>query len=124
MNVVDDSAWLESFADGPCAEMFAKPSAAARSLIVPPRSTGEVFKRIHQQRADQDALRAVAVMEQGRVVDPERAAALAAARLSTDPGSGMLTASGSRPSGENHASLWTQDTDFEGLTGMRYRRKR
>src|SRR5207248_3203968 len=81
MNVVDSSAWLEYFADGPNAGEFAKPIEATRSLIVPTLSLFEVFKRIAQQRGDDEALRGVAVMEQGRVVDLDRATALAAARI-------------------------------------------
>ena len=84
MNVVDSSAWLEYFADGPNAGEFAKPIETTRSLIVPTLSLFEVFKRIAQQRGDDEALRSVAVMEQGKVVDLDRATALAAARLSID----------------------------------------
>jgi len=72
MNVVDSSAWLEYFADGPNAEIFAKPIEATRSLLVPSLSLFEVFKRVSQQRDEDDALRAVAVMEQGRVIDLDR----------------------------------------------------
>jgi toxin FitB len=82
MNVVDSSAWLEYLADGPNAAIFAKPIEATRSLIVPTLSIFEVFKRVCQQRNEDEALRAVAVMEQGRVVDLDRATALEAARLS------------------------------------------
>ena len=69
MNLVDSSAWLEYLADGPNAAIFAKPIEATRSLIVPTLALFEVFKRVSQQRNEDDALRAVAVMEQGRVVD-------------------------------------------------------
>src|SRR6266436_154251 len=82
MNVVDSSAWLEYFADGPNAGEFARPIETTRSLIVPTLSLFEVFKRIAQQRSDDEALRGVAVMEQGKVVDLDRATALAAARSS------------------------------------------
>jgi len=73
MNVVEPSAWLEYLADRPNAEIFAKPIEATRSLIVPTLALFEVFKRVSQQRNEDDALRAVAVMEQGRVVDLDRA---------------------------------------------------
>ena len=82
MNVVDSSAWLEYFADGPNAAAFAKPIESPATLLVPTLSLFEVFKRICQQRDEEAALRAVAMMEQGRVVDLDRATALEAARLS------------------------------------------
>jgi hypothetical protein len=44
----------------------------------------EVFKRVLQQRDEGDALRAVAVMQQGSVVDLDVRLALSAARLSLD----------------------------------------
>ena len=86
MNVVDSSAWLEYLADGPNAAVFAKPIEATRSLIVPTLSIFEVFKRVSQQRNEDEALRAVAVMEQARVVDLDRATALEAARLARAAG--------------------------------------
>jgi hypothetical protein len=78
MNVVDSSAWLEYFADGANAAVFAKPIEATRSLVVPSLSLYEVFKRVAQQRGEDEALRAIAVMEQGTVVDLDRATALEA----------------------------------------------
>ena len=75
MNVVDSSGWLEYFADGPNAAIFAKPIEATRSLVVPTLSLFEVFRRVTQQRSEDDALRAIAVMEQGKVVDLDRATA-------------------------------------------------
>ena len=69
MNVVDSSAWLEYFANGSNASYFAGPIEAIDELIVPSLTIYEVFKRVLQQRDDGDALRAVAVMQQGSVVD-------------------------------------------------------
>lgn len=119
-NVVDSSAWLEYFADGPNAAEFARPIEAARSLIVPTLSIFEVFKRIAQQRSDDEALRAVAVMEQGKVVDLDRATALAAARLSIDHGIALADSVMLATAHRNGAILWTQDADFEGLPGARF----
>lgn len=124
MNVVDSSAWLEYFADGPNAGVFAKPIEATRSLLVPSLSIFEVFKRVCQQRDEDVALRAIAVMEQGTVVDLDRATALEAARLSIEhrlalAGSVMLATAQ-----RHRATLWTQDADFEGLPGARYFSKR
>ena len=63
MNVVDSSAWLEYFADGPNASAFAKPIEAVQELVVPTLSLFEVFKRVASQRGEEDALRAIAHME-------------------------------------------------------------
>ena len=124
MNVVDSSGWLEYFADGPNAAAFAKPIEATRSLLVPTLSLFEVFKRVAQHRSEDDALRAIAVMEQGRVVDLDRATALEAARLSIEHGIAMADSVMLATAYRHHATLWTQDSDFEGLQGARYFAKR
>jgi toxin FitB len=120
MNVVDSSGWLEYFADGPNAAVFAKPIEATRSLLVPTLSLFEVFKRVSQQRSEDDALRAIAVMEQGRVVDLDRATALEAARLSIQHGIAVADSVMLATAYRHHATLWTQDSDFEGVQGARY----
>jgi toxin FitB len=124
MNVVDSSAWLEYFADGPNAGEFAKAIETTRSLLVPTLSIFEVFRRIAQQRGDDDALRAIAVMEQGRVVDLDRATALTAARLSIDHRLAMADSIMLATAQRSGAILWTQDADFRGLPGARFFAKR
>ncbi len=69
MNVVDSSRWLEYLADGPNADFFAKPITATAELVVPTLSLYEVCKRVMQQRGEGDALQAVALMQQGTVVE-------------------------------------------------------
>jgi len=120
MNVVDSSAWLEYFADGPNASVFAKPIEASRSLLVPTLSLYEVFKRVSQQRNEDQALRAIAVMEQGRVIDLDRATALEAARLSIQHRIAMADSIMLATAQRHRATLWTQDADFDGLPGTRY----
>lgn len=123
MNVVDSSGWLEYFADAPNARVFAKPIEARASLIVPSLSLYEVFKRILQQRGEDLALQAIAVMEQGRIIDLDRSLALAAAQLSNElrlPLADSVMLATARRTG---ATLWTQDGDFESIPGVRYFRK-
>ncbi|HLF95727.1 MAG TPA: type II toxin-antitoxin system VapC family toxin [Methylococcaceae bacterium] len=123
MNVVDSCGWLEYFADGRNADFFAPAIEDTASLIVPVISLFEVFKRILQQRSENDALRAVAVMQQGRVAALNEALALSATRLSFDlrlPMADSLILTTARAHG---ATLWTQDEDFEGIAAVRYVRK-
>ena len=124
MNVVDSSGWLEYLADGPNAAVFAKPIEAIRSLLVPTMSLFEVFKRVTQQRSEDDALRAIAVMEQGKVVDLDRATALEAARLSIEHGIAMADSVMLATAYRHRATLWTQDSDFDRLPGVKYYAKR
>jgi hypothetical protein len=50
-------------ADGPNADFFAKPIVATADLLVPTLSLYEVFKRVLQQRDEDAALQAVALMQ-------------------------------------------------------------
>ncbi|NGX15830.1 type II toxin-antitoxin system VapC family toxin [Wenzhouxiangella sp. XN24] len=120
MNVVDSSAWLEYFADGPNAEHFASAIEDTAALLVPAITLLEVFKRISQQRDEATALKYVAVMQQGRVVDLDAALALRAAALGLrhklPPADSIIYATAQSLS----AVVWTQDADFETLDGVRY----
>lgn len=120
MNVVDSFAWLEYFADGPNAAAFARPIESPASLLVPTLSLFEVFKRVCQQCDEEAALRAVAVMEQGRVVDLDRVTALEAARLSLAHGIAMADSVMLATARRGKATLWTQDADLDGIRGVKY----
>jgi predicted nucleic acid-binding protein len=120
MNVVDSCGWLEYFANGANADFFASAVEDAASLIVPAISLFEVFKRVLQQRSENDALQAVAIMQQGQVVAVDETLALAAAKLSFDlklPMADSLILATARA---HAATLWTQDDDFEGIPGVQY----
>jgi predicted nucleic acid-binding protein len=121
MNVVDSSAWLEYFAAGPNGVFFAPAIEETEKLIVPSITLYEVFKRVLQQRSEHEALQAVSGMQQGRVVDLDAAIALDAARLSVASRLPMADSIILATSRAFNATLWTQDTDFEGLAGVRFR---
>lgn len=123
MNVVDSSAWLEYFADGPNATAFAPPIQATAELVVPSITLLEVFKRVYLQRGEGPALQAVALMQQGQVVDLDGPLALAAAKLSADSKLPLADSVVLATARRFEATLWTQDADFEGLEGVRYRAK-
>ena len=121
MNVVDSSGWLEYFASGPNGAFFAPALEETSDLIVPSLSLYEVFKRVLQQRGENDALHAIAGMQQGRVVDLDAAIALSAARLSVTLQLPMADSIILATSQACNATLWTQDADFEGIPGVRFR---
>ena len=114
MNVVDSSAWLEYFADGPNASFFAEPIEDVEALVVPTLSLFEVFKRVLQQRDESTALEAAAVMQQGTIVNLEATIALNAARLSAELGLPLADSVILATARQYGAELWTQDADFEG----------
>lgn len=124
MNVVDSCAWLEYFANGPNAGFFAPAIEKTSELLVPSLTLFEVFKRVLQQRDEGVALQAVAVMQQGTVIDLDAPLALTAARLSTEhhlPMADSVILATARDLG---AVLWTQDADFKAMPGVEYRKRR
>jgi len=121
VNVVDSSAWLEYFANGPNAGAFASAIQATEELVVPSITLLEVFKRVYQQRGEGPALQAVALMQQGAVVDLDAPLALTAARISADGKLALADSVVLATARRFDATLWTQDADLEGLPGVRYR---
>lgn len=123
MNVVDSSGWLEYFANDKNSDFFAPIIEDTPNLIVSTINIYEVFKRILQQRDENDALQAAAVMQQALVVDVTAAVSLLAAGISYKmklPMADSLTLATAK---SMNAILWTQDSDFIGITDVRYSKK-
>ncbi len=124
MNVVDSSGWLEYFADGRNADFFAPAIEDVSQLVVPSICVFEVFKRVFQQRNEAAAIQAAALMEQGRVVPLDTPLAMSAAKTSVAlklPLADSIVLTTARL---HQAVLWTQDADFEGMVGVKFRRKK
>lgn len=126
MNIVDSSAWLEYFADGPNAEHFAGAIENTAALVVPSITLLEVFRRIAQQRDEALALKYIAVMQQGEVIDLDPAIALRAAAVSLRHRLPLADSIIYATAQTVQGIVWTQDADFKDLDGVRFwpRRKR
>ncbi len=122
MNVVDSSAWLEYFAAGPNAVFFSMPIENTNDLIVPTLCLYEVFKRITQQRSENEALQAVAVMQQARIADLDPPIALSAARISIDHQLPMADSVILATARMSSAVLWTQDSHFEKMPNVKFKK--
>ena len=120
MNLVDSSAWLEYLADGPGAQFFEPVITRTQDLLVPVICLYEVFKRILQQRDEHSALRVVALMQQGRVVDLDSNIALRAAKQSIEYKLPMADAIILATAQAFEAVIWTQDADFKNIEGVKY----
>ena len=120
MNVVDSSGWLEYLAEEPNADFFAPAIENTAELIVPSISIYEVFKRVSQQREEHEALKATALMMQGRVINLDISLALSAAKISMTlslPMADSVILATARAFG---ATLWTQDEHFKDIEGVCY----
>jgi toxin FitB len=120
VNLVDSSAWLEYFADGPNAGEFAAAVENVEGLVVPTIVLFEVFKLVAQQRGDGPASQVVAAMQQGSVVDLTAELALEAARESLALRLALADSIILTTARQLGATLWTQDADFEGMDGVVY----
>lgn len=120
MNVVDSSAWLEYFADGPLASEFRQPILETGKLVVPSIVLYEVAKRIMQQRDERTALEVVAQMGVGKVVPLDVPLALEAARLGYRHKLPLADSVIYATAQQAGATLWTMDSHFRDLPGVRY----
>ena len=120
LHLVDSSGWLEYFSEGPNAGRFAEPLSDPARLVVPTISLYEVFRVVLRARGEDDALRAVVLMQQGREVPLSSVLALEAALLAHEMRLAMADAVILATARATGATLWTQDVDFEGIAGVRY----
>ncbi len=124
MNLVDSCGWLGYFADTPNADFYAPAIEDVQNLVVPTICILEVFRKVVQQRNEDAALRAIALMHQGLIADLTSSIALDAAKI------GMqfklpLVDSVILATGRMYAAvIWTQDEDFKSIKGVRYIEKR
>jgi len=120
MNLVDSSGWLEYFADGPNASFFAEAVEDPEELIVPTVCIYEVFKVVSRQRGESAALQAVALMRQGAIVDFTESIAILAAVLSLEQALPMADSIILATARVHQSTIWTQDSDFEGLEEVKF----
>jgi toxin FitB len=122
MNIVDSSGWLEYLAAGANAECFSKPIEDTKELLVPSISIYEVFKRVVQQKSENEALQVIALMQQGQVVNLDPSIAISAARVSIQHQMPMADAIMLATARNGKATLWTQDSHFEGIRNVNYKK--
>jgi len=120
VNVVDSSGWLEYFVNGPGADHFAPAIEDLDALLVPEICMLEVARVVFRERGEHAALQALALMEQGQVVGLDFSLMLQAAFLGQvhklPLADSVVLATGR----QRDAIVWTQDTDFEGLEGVKF----
>lgn len=121
MNLVDSSAWLEYFADGPNAGFFAPAIERTRDLLVPTIVVFEVYRRVLQQRNERAALEAISVLQHGQLIELTASLAIAAARISHHEKLPMADSIILATARAQNATIWTQDSDFKEMDRVKYR---
>jgi predicted nucleic acid-binding protein len=100
---------------------FSGPIEETSELIVPSLTIYEVFKRVLQQRDEGDALAPWPSCNKEQSSISTYGSRLAAARLSLDTRLPMADSVVLATARQHDATVWTQDADFEQLSGVRYR---
>jgi len=124
LNVVDSSAWLAYLADEAGAEHFSTAIEDTDHLVVPVVCILEVFKIVARQRGDGDALQAVALMQQAKVIDLDANLALIAGKAAIDHNLPLADSMVYATAMLVEGVVWTQDDDLEDLPDVRYYPKR
>ncbi|MEX2295733.1 MAG: type II toxin-antitoxin system VapC family toxin [Gemmatimonadota bacterium] len=124
MNVVDSSGWIEYLSGGSNAAFFRKPIESTEPLVVPSLSLFEVYRHMLRHVGREEALNVVAALRSGTVVDLDDRLALEAAELSVETKLALADSIILATARAHDAELWTQDSDFEGLEGVRYRARK
>ena len=115
-NVVDSSGWLEYFEGSDRAGLFAPAIENTARLIVPVISIYEVFKRFRVKRTQDDAEQAAELMQRALVADVDLTLVLSAAANGLPLADSLIYATALA----RGATLWTQDSHFEGLPSVKY----
>ncbi len=124
MNIVDSSGWLAYFADEPNAKLFQTPLKDTASLVVPSITIYEVFKVVLRETSENEALQAAAAMQKGTVVDLTVTLAIAASKISLEHGLTMADSVIIATAKAFDAVIWTQDSDFKNIAGVKYFQKK
>lgn len=121
MIVLDSSAWIEIFRDGPNCTVFRDAVAGSDGVLLPTISVFEIVKRMLRETDDAVVADIAGTLQQlttSVALDGDLAQRAAGTALTT--GLGMADAIILATARRHFAELWTQDADFEGLAGVRY----
>lgn len=118
MRLVDSSGWIEFFTDGPMASKYAGHLKDVRNIVTPTIVLYEVYKKIKRERTEDEALRAVSVINRTKVVELSESIALLAADLGMMHDLPMADAIVYATALEADCKVITGDAHFRGLSGV------
>jgi len=120
MNLVDSSAWIEFLTGAPNAARFEAALRNKTQLVVPTIVLMEVWRYMVRWHGREKADLAGAYMMEGHVIPLDAPIALRAAQLGLDHKLPLADSVVLATARACKAVVWTQDSDFEGLEGVRY----
>ena len=114
--VLDSSCWIEYLRDSPRAGLFAAAVENPDRLIVPIITVYEVTKKLKRELSSEIAAQAEALMCRSRGIDIDRALCRVAIDRPLPLADSLIYATAQI----HGASLWTQDSHFDGLPGVTF----
>ncbi|MEW6195450.1 MAG: type II toxin-antitoxin system VapC family toxin [Bacteroidota bacterium] len=123
MNLIDSSGWLEYLADGKNSKYFAPIIEKTEELIVSVINIYEIYKKVLTEKDENTAIQVVGLMQQAKVVDVTSAISIQASKFSHEFKIPMADSIIYATAKMNDAVVWTQDSDFKNLDGVKYFRK-
>ncbi|XDD42472.1 type II toxin-antitoxin system VapC family toxin [Leptospira sp. WS60.C2] len=100
--------------------MYADAIEKTETLLVPSLSLFEIFKKVYKENVEDFALKVVAHMQLGKVIQLDSSIAIYAAKLSVEKSIPMVKSIIYATARLHKAMLWTQDNDFIGLSGVKF----
>lgn len=113
--IVDSSGWIEFFINGPRAAEYAKYLKDPARLATPTILLYEVYKKIRRDRAEEEALVAVSLMNRTTVIPLTESLALLAAEVSLKHSLPMADAVVYATAVEQNCTVVTGDAHFKDL---------
>jgi len=123
MNLIDSSAWLEYFTDGNNAEFFAPVIENIDEVIISVINLYEVYKKVLLEKDENEAIQAIALMQQAKVIDITNSISILAAKLSIKFKMPMADSIIYATARMYDAIVWTQDSHFKDLEYVKYFKK-
>ena len=120
MNVVDSSGWLEYFSGSALAPRYSGYLERKERLLVPTLVLHEVYRWIRLHRDEDEALKFIATMSEGRVIALDDTLALLAADLRLEHKLAMADSIVYATTLQYRAKLITSDADFKNLSEVVY----
>lgn len=120
MNVVDSSGWLEYFTGSPLARKYSPYLEKVEEILVPTLVLYEVYRWIKRYRDEDEALKFIAKMSEGKIIALDDTLALHAADLAIEYKLPMAGSVVYATALSHHAKLITSDSDFHRLPHVVY----
>jgi len=119
VTVIDSSGWIEFFADGPQAGVFATVLKDPSKIVTPTIVIYEVFKKLKRDIGEQVAELCLGLMRKTTVVALDENLTLLAVELSLEHSLAMADSIVLATAQAHAAELVTKDPDFPQIPGVR-----